>query len=114
MWTKLISSIALPMLGGLAKWALGKLPIERLIAWLLNMWLRRIDQQDMDRVVRSAKHISELANLLADIVADRQITVKEATDAKTFIMSLREDLLNEYAAGRTAKSLEKALNGASN
>jgi len=112
MWAKLLSNIALPALGGLAKWALRQLPIERLIAWLLNLWLKRVDQSDMNRVCRSAKHISELANLLADIVADRQITADEATDARKFIMGLREDLMKEYAAGRPAKSLEKALNGA--
>ena len=112
MWTKLLSNIALPALGGLAKWALGKLPIERLIAWLLNMWLKRITQENMDRALKSGRHMGELITLVADILEDRQVTADEATDARKFIMGLREDLVKEYAAGRPAKSLEKALNGA--
>jgi hypothetical protein len=112
MWAKLLSNIALPVLGGLAKWALSKLPIERLIAWLLNMWLKRITPENMGRALKSGRHIGELVTLVADILEDRQVTAKEATDARVKIMSLKEDLIGKYARGERAKELERELNGA--
>ena len=109
MWLKLLTPFVVPLLKGLGGLILRLMPVERIVAWLLNRWLATVNPTQFDRFVRSARHITELGDLLAGIVEDRKIAPAEATDARERIMRLREMLLEDWAEGRSAKNIEKML-----
>ena len=105
MWAKLLLKIGLAILG--------QLPIERIVAWALNRMLAKIDAGgSVERAARTAGHLVELADLFRDILDDRKVTEAEAKQARACVIATREEILAEWAKGRTAKALQRALPGA--
>lgn len=109
MWMKLLAPLAIPFIKGVGKLAIKLIPVERILAWLLNKWLAQVDPERFDHFVHSAKHVTELGDLLAQIMEDRQITPDEASEARLKVMRLREILLEDWAHGRSSKDIEKMI-----
>jgi hypothetical protein len=109
MWIKLLSPLILPFLRGVGRLAIKLLPVERVIAWLLNKWLAQVSDENFCRFSKSARHIVELADLLTEIMADKRITPEEATTSRERIMRIREMLLEDWAHGKPSKGLEEML-----
>ena len=92
---------------------LGALPLERIAAYAVNRLLARIERGgDVDKAAKTAEHLLELANVFADALADRQMTPEEARRCFDLTASVRLEIIGEWARGRSAKNLEKVLNGA--
>lgn len=85
------------------------LPIERIVAMLLNKWVSKLDFTNLEKAAKTAEHLAELAALLSDIVEDNNLTPQEVTAARKYIMGLRTDILAIWAKGDTAKSLQTSL-----
>ena len=85
------------------------LPIERIIAALLNKWIAKIDDTNIDKARKTANHLSELSALFDDILADKQVSPEEVGQMRWVVMRARERLLAAWARGADAKALQTAL-----
>ena len=85
------------------------LPVERVLAMLLNKWLDKIDAGNIDKARKTAEHLGELAALFNDILADKQISASEATAVRDAVVRAREKLLAAWAAGASAKSTQAEI-----
>jgi hypothetical protein len=85
------------------------LPIERIIAALLNKWIAKIDDTNIDKARKTANHLAELSALFDDILNDKQVSPEEVGQMREAIMRARERLLAAWARGADAKALQTAL-----
>jgi len=105
MWAKLALNIGLAIVSAL--------PTERIVAWLCNRMLTRIDKGgNVDKAARTADKLLQLAQVLSDAVADRQMTPDEARTCMDMTAAIRSEIIGEWAQGLSAKNLEAVLNGA--
>lgn len=102
------------------RWAvpvvLRTIPLERLAAWALTWALGRIGdtrtaigRAQLARLSQTARHLAELGELVEHIAEDRTVTETEAGDARTYLASLRADLLELWGAGVPAKETQGTL-----
>ena len=80
---------------------LAAIPVERLVAAMLNRMLTRIDPANVARARVSARHLSELAGLMADMLKDATVSPEELTQLRESIISARKDLLDAWANGES-------------
>jgi hypothetical protein len=107
MWAKLLLNVGLAIVSAL--------PTERIVAWLCNRMLDRIDKGgNLDKAAKTADKLLQLAQVLSDAIEDRQISPDEARTCMDLTAAVRREIIGEWAQGRSAKSLEKTLNGATN
>lgn len=92
------------------------LPVERIVAMLLNKWLAKMGPGRIgaaagaaEKAAKTARHLAELAELLAHIVEDRQLDANEVTQARESVLLARETLLALWADGRPAGDLQREL-----
>ena len=85
------------------------LPIERILAALLNKWVDRINPSNIDKARKTAEHLAELAELFSDILADKAVSPEEVSAMKESVIRARERLLAAWAVGADAKSTQKEL-----
>jgi len=85
------------------------LPVERILAALLNNWIDRIDSGNIDKARCTATHLSEIAALFSDILADKQLTPAELEQARVSVIKARESLLAAWAVGASSKDTQAAL-----
>ena len=102
---KMLTSVLIKL--GLAVFA--ALPVERIVAILLNRWLDRIDAANMSKAVKTAGHLNELAALFTDILADKQLTEGELAGARDAVLRARTLLMGLWAKGEQAKSVQTEL-----
>lgn len=95
---------------GLAVFA--ALPVERIVAILLNKWLNKIDSTNLGKAVKTCEHLNEIAALFTDILADKQLTEGEVTSARDAVVKARAALMALWAKGETAKSIQASLGNA--
>lgn len=88
---------------------LSALPVERVLALLLNKLLDKVSPANIGRAQKTAQHLAELSALFNDIVADRAVTVEEATQIRDEIVRARERLLAAWSVGADAKSTQTEL-----
>jgi len=95
---------------------LSALPVERIVAMLLNKWLAKMEPGRIgaaagaaEKAAKTARHLAELAELLAHIVEDRQLDASEVTQARESVLLARETLLALWADGRPAGDLQREL-----
>ena len=82
------------------------LPVERVAAILLDRLLRRLDAGNIDRARQTAAHLAELADLFADVLADRQVSEEEVITMRSAATRTRELLLERWADGQSARRLQ--------
>lgn len=105
MWATLIARIGLALVS--------TLPVERIVAWLCNRMLTKIDAGgNVDKAAKTAEKLLQLANVLNDALTDRQITPDEARNCMDLTAAVRREIIGEWAQGRSAKNLESVLNDA--
>jgi hypothetical protein len=85
------------------------LPIERILAALLNKWIAKLDPDNIDKARKTAEHLSELSGLFNDILRDESVTVEEITKLKESVILARKELLAAWALGQDAKSIQAEL-----
>ena len=85
------------------------LPIERILAALLNKWIVKIDTGNIDKARKTAEHLAELSALFNDILADKEVSAEEVTAMKDSVIRARERLLAAWAAGADAKATQVEL-----
>jgi hypothetical protein len=85
------------------------LPIERILAALLNKWINRIDPNNIERARKTAEHLSELSGLFNDILKDESLTAAELTQLKDEIILARKELMAAWALGKNAKLIQNEL-----
>jgi hypothetical protein len=85
------------------------LPLERVAAALIDRLVQKVDGTNIERARKSAAHLAELAELFADVLADKQVTEIEVAAMKSTVMRARELLLENWADGRSAKTLQTDL-----
>lgn len=85
------------------------LPIERIIAALLNKWIGKIDTGNIDKARKTAEHLAELSALFNDILSDKQVSPEELGKVRESIMRARERLLAAWAVGADAKTTQVEL-----
>jgi hypothetical protein len=85
------------------------LPIERIVAALLNKWIGRINNGNIDKARKTAEHLAELSALFNDILADKQISPDEVGKVKDSISIARERLMAAWALGVDAKATQTEL-----
>lgn len=85
------------------------LPVERVAAALLDRLVQKTDGANIDKARATAAHLAELAELFGDVLADKQVTEIEVAAMKTTVMRARELLLENWADGRSAKTLQTEL-----
>ena len=85
------------------------LPVERILAALLNKWVDRINPSNIDKARKTAEHLAELAELFNDILADKSVSPEEVSAMKESVIRARERLLAAWAVGTDAKSTQKEL-----
>ena len=85
------------------------LPIERILAALLNKWIAKIDPDNIDKARKTAEHLSELSGLFNDILRDESVTVEEITKLKESVILARKELLAAWALGKDAKVIQAEL-----
>lgn len=91
---------------------LSVLPIERIIAMLLDSWLKKFDGANIEKASKTAKHLAELSALFGDILADHEVTAYELSNARGVISAMRIDLLRIWAKGGNGKFIQNCLPGA--
>ncbi len=92
---------------GLAVFA--ALPVERVLAMLLNACLDRIGGGNLDKALKTAGHLTELAALFNDILADKTVSEDEVGTLKEVVTRARERLLAAWATGVPAKTAQTEL-----
>lgn len=100
------------VLGLLAKIGLAllsALPVERVVAVLLDRLVKRVDGESIDRARLTARHLAELSELFGDVLADKTVTEIEVSEMRTSVMRAREILLETWAGGAANKSLQTSL-----
>jgi hypothetical protein len=85
------------------------LPVERILAALLNKWVNRINPSNIDKARKTAEHLAELAELFNDILADKAVSPQEVSAMKASVIRARERLLAAWAVGADAKPTQKEL-----
>lgn len=85
------------------------LPIERIIAALLNKWIGKIDTGNIDKARKTAEHLAELSALFNDILSDKQLTADEIGQVRESVIRARERLLAAWAVGADAKVTQVEL-----
>ena len=85
------------------------LPVERVAAALLDRLVQRTDGTNIEKARKSAAHLAELAELFGDVLADKQVTEIEVVAMKTTVVRARELLLEQWADGVSAKTLQTEL-----
>lgn len=85
------------------------LPVERVAAALLDRLVQKTDGANIDKARATAAHLAELAELFGDVLADKQVTEIEVAAMKSTVMRARELLLENWADGRSAKTLQTEL-----
>jgi hypothetical protein len=89
--------------------ALSALPVERIVAALLNAVMQRLDEGNVEKARKSAEHLSELAELFSDVLADRTVTEFEVCAMRSAVMDARERLLANWAAGQSGRHIQAGL-----
>lgn len=92
--------------------ALAALPVERIVAALLNAVVQRLDEGNVEKARKSAEHLSELAELFSDVLADRTVTEFEVRAMRSAVMDARARLLANWAAGQSGRHIQAGLAGA--
>ena len=85
------------------------LPIERILAALLNKWVDRINPSNIDKARKTAEHLSELSGLFNDILADKAVSPEEVSAMQESVIRARERLLAAWAVGADAKATQVEL-----
>jgi len=85
------------------------LPIERIIAALLNKWIGKIDTGNIDKARKTAEHLAELSALFNDILSDKQVSPDELGKVRESVIRARERLLAAWAVGADAKATQVEL-----
>ena len=92
------------------------LPIERILAALLNKWIGKLETSKLAATVdiaakagKTAEHLAELSALFADILKDRTVGAEEVGMMRDTVARLRKSLLDIWARGDTAKVTQLAL-----
>jgi hypothetical protein len=85
------------------------LPIERILAALLNKWIAKLDPDNIVKARKTAEHLGELSQLFDDILKDESVTVQEITALKESVILARKELLAAWAAGQDAKVIQAEL-----
>ena len=85
------------------------LPIERILAVLLNKWINKIDPNNIEKARKTAEHLSELSGLFNDILRDESVTAQELTNLREAVILARKELLAAWALGRDAKVIQNEL-----
>ena len=88
------------------------LPVERIVAMLLNKWLDKIDSTNMDKALKTCSHLNELVALFTDILADKQLTAGEVSGARDAVIRSRALLLELWAKGDASKAVQTDLSKA--
>jgi len=86
------------------------LPIERILAVLLNKWIGKLEGGKVDKAAdiaakagKTAEHLAELSALFSDILKDRAVGAEEVGMMRDTVSKLRKALLDIWAKGDTAK-----------
>jgi len=94
------------------------LPIERILAALLNKWIGKLEGSKVDAAAdiaakagNTAKHLAELSALFADILQDRSVGAEEVGMMRDQVARLRKAILDIWAKGETAKAQQAMLTG---
>jgi hypothetical protein len=92
------------------------LPIERILAVLLNKWIGKIEGGKVDAAAdiaakagKTAEHLAELSALFADILKDRAVGAEEVGMMRDTVSKMRKALLDIWSRGETAKATQSAL-----
>lgn len=85
------------------------LPVERVVALLLDRLVKRVDDGNIEGARKTAQHLAELSELFGDVLADKTVTEIEVAEMKTSVMRAREILLQTWAAGAPAKTMQTEL-----
>ena len=85
------------------------LPIERILAMLLNKWLDKINDDNIDKATKTAQHLAELSQLFSDILTDKRLTEDEVKSARDFVAQMREELLKIWAKGDDSKVIQQGI-----
>ena len=85
------------------------LPIERIIAALLNKWIGKLDTGNIDKARKTAEHLAELSALFNDILSDKQVSPDELGKVRESVIRARERLLAAWAVGADAKATQVEL-----
>lgn len=85
------------------------LPIERILAALLNKWVDRINPSNIDKARKTAEHLAELSGLFNDILADKAVSPEEVSVMKDAVIRARERLLAAWAVGADSKATQVEL-----
>lgn len=88
---------------------LSALPVERIIALLLNRLLDRVSPANLDRVYKTAQHLTELSSLFGDILSDKTVSETEIVTLRNSVTAARERMLALWAMGKSAKGLQNEL-----
>lgn len=102
-------SMAWALLMKIALAIVSAMPIERIVAILLDKLVKKVDETGVDGARKTAQHLAELSELFGDVLADKTVTEIEVTQMKTQIMRSREILLETWAAGSSAKTMQTEL-----
>lgn len=109
---KLIAKAGMAILPAILRALLRIVPVERVAAWSLNWMLGKVDGHNIDRARKTAEHLAELSQVFADALADHHLTEEEIHGACGRYAIARRALIDEWARGKSAKPLERVLNGA--
>lgn len=93
----------------LAVSALSALPVERIVALLLNKLLDKIGPSNLEKAAKTAEHLGELSALFNDIVADKSVSAEEVSSMRDAIVRARQRLLAEWSVGNDAKATQVEL-----
>ena len=85
------------------------LPIERIMAALLNKWIGKIDTGNIEKARKTAEHLAELSALFNDILSDKQVSPDELGKVRESVIRARERLLAAWAVGTDAKATQVEL-----
>ena len=85
------------------------MPIEQIVAIILNKAIDKVGTDNMDTAVKSLEHINEACSLCLDILADKSVDQTEAAEIVSRLRSLRVVLLERWAEGKPAKDVQQQL-----
>jgi hypothetical protein len=89
--------------------ALSALPVERIVALLITKLISKTDPSNIDRVAKTSQHLTELAALFGDMVADKAVSAAEVSSMRDAIVRARARLLAEWSVGADGKSTQVEL-----
>ena len=99
----------------IGKWIFTKLPIEKLVARVFTTALAKISNaDDLAKIAKSVQHINESTTLIADIIADAEVSEEEVNLIINDASALKVKILNLWAKGKSAKPEEEALSNMEN